>query len=144
MNISRAAASRSRSVESCAFFFERVSTGTTIERNPSSYAWKSDLNDRIWSNEGPSSIYASVLLERLVDYADANGRAWPGIQTLLRQTKIKTERTLQKALDELVAGGWLRIVPQTWASLTDVQTSAGKRAPRRGDVGQATKSQHRP
>jgi len=138
MNISHVAASRSRSVESCAFSRERVSHVTSDEAQPAPYAWKYGLKTRIWSDEGPHTIQACRLLEVLLDHADADGRAWPGIQALLRKTKIKTERTLQKALDELVRDGWLRIVRQTWAALTRVQTAAGKRAPRRGDTGQAT------
>lgn len=74
----------------------------------------------------------------LLKLANADRCAWPGVKSLLRRAKIKTERTLQKALGELVRGGWLRIVSQTWASLTKIQTAAGRRAPRRGDIGQAT------
>jgi hypothetical protein len=138
MNISHVAASRPRGAESCAFSRERVSHVTSDEAGPTPYAWKYALKTRIWSDDGPQTIQACRLLEVLLEHADAEGRAWPGIQALLRKTKIKTERTLQKALDELVQGGWLRIVRQTWASLTHAQTVAGKKAPRRGDTGQAT------
>lgn len=143
MNLSHAAAGRTRSVEPGVFSLDSVTHATKSEATPnppsSPYAWKYALKRRIWAHEGPRGIYASRLLEALIDeFADADGRAWPGIQSLLYWTKIKTERTLQKALDELVRGRWLRIVPQTWESLTKVQTAAGKRTPRRGDAGQAT------
>ncbi len=142
MNITPIAASRSRSVESRAFFPERVSQTTTndtrLSSPPSPNSWKFALADRVWEDEGPSSVQARAVLAVLIRVADTDGQAWPGVRTLMRKTKIKTERTLQKALDDLVRGRWLRIVPQTWASLTDVQTAAGKIAPRRGDIGQAT------
>jgi hypothetical protein len=142
MNLSHAAAGRARSVEPSVFSRESVGYATNSEATPhpasAPYAWKYALQDRIWEEDGPRSVHASAVLAVLVRAADADGRAWPGIRTLLRKTKIKTERTLQKALDELVRGRWLRIVAQTWASLTEVQTAAGKRTPRRGDVGQAT------
>lgn len=142
MNISHAAASRSRSVEPRVFFPETVSQTTVgdtgLSRSSSPNAWKFELLDRVWDDKGPPSVYASAVLTVLIRIADKEGRAWPGVQTLMRRAKIKSERTLQKALDELVCGKWLRIVPQTWASLTEVQTAAGKRAPRRGDCGQAT------
>jgi len=142
MNISHAAASRTRSVESGAFFPERVSHTTTndprLPSSPSPNGWKFSLVDRVWEDGGPASVQARAVLAVLIRCADQDGQAWPGIRTLMRKTQIKTERTLQKALDELVRGKWLRIVRQTWASLTDVQTTAGKIAPRRGDIGQAT------
>jgi hypothetical protein len=143
MNLSHVAAGRARSVEPGVFSRESVGHATKSEAppnpEPSPYGWKYTLKKRIWKHEGPRGIYASRLLEALIDeFADANGRAWPGIKSLLYWTKVKSERTLQKALDELVQGGWLRIVPQTWTSLTVVQTAAGKRPPRRADAGQAT------
>lgn len=142
MNITPIAASRSRSVESRAFFPERVSQTTTndtrLSSPPSPNGWKFALADRVWEDEGPSSVQARAVLAVLIRVADTDGQAWPGVRTLMRKTNIKTERTLQKALDELVRGRWLRIVRQTWASLSDVQKNAGKIAPRRGDVGQAT------
>lgn len=142
MNLSHAAAGRARSVEPSVFSRESVGYATRSEAAPhppaSPYAWKFALIKHIWTDEGPRGMAASRLLEALVEYADADGRAWPGTQALLYKTKIKTDRTLQKALDTLVRGQWLRIVPQTWESLTKLQTAAGKPAPRRGDVGQAT------
>lgn len=142
MNLAHSAASRPRRVEARASFFEPVSYSTPNGSHPNSsssaYAWKHSLRERIWTDEGPSDIFTGRLLDVLVEFADVDGRAWPGIRALLSKTKIKTKRTLQNALDELVRDGWLRIVRQTWASLTQIQTAARKRAPRRSDAGQAT------
>ena len=139
MNLARVAASRSRSVESGAFLAESVVHATKSEGflRPSSspQAWKFALVQRIKS-DGPSNVQARHTLRTLIDLADEKGLAWPGIKRLLKDTAIKTERTLRKALKWLVRGGWLRIVPQTWTSLTAIQAADGKKLPHRTDAGQ--------
>lgn len=140
MNLARVAASRSRSVQSSDFSRDCVSyatpNGAFPDSSSSPYAWKRTVKERIWATGDQCTIHAGRLFEALVEFANANGRAWPGIQTLLYKTKIKTERTLRKALKWLVRSGWLRIVPQTWTSLTAIQAADGKKLPHRTDAGQ--------
>jgi hypothetical protein len=141
MNLSHAAAGRARSVEPGVFSLDSVIHATKSEATPnppsSPYAWKFALARRIGSAEGPSSVHARYALRILIDHSDADGRTWLGIQALLTNTAIKTERTMRKVLDKLVRGGWLRIAPQTWTSLTAEQAAIGRTLPRRGDAGQA-------
>jgi len=80
---------------------------------------------------------ARSVLMLLVWHADANGRAWLGIQAIANKTGAGNLRTVRHALDTLVRSGWLHSKPQTWATLTAEQTAAGRPTPRRGDVGQA-------
>jgi len=141
MSLSQFAAGRARSFEPSVFTRESVGYTTKSEATPnppsSPYAWKFALARRIGSAEGPSSVHARYALRVLIDHSDADGRTWLGIQALLTNTAIKTERTMRKVLDKLVRGGWLRITPHTWTSLTAEQAAIGRTLPRRGDAGQA-------
>ncbi len=141
MNVSHAAAGRARSVDSGVFFSKKVRRGTEDEPalHPPipPYAWKRTLEDRVWSTEGPRGVSARAVLVTLVRHADANGRTWMGMSTIAAKAGIGSLRTVRNALEALVKQGWLHVLPQTWASLTAEQTSAGRPAPRRDDVGQA-------
>jgi hypothetical protein len=138
MKISHAAASRSRSVESRAFFPKRVSHVTDDEATPRSpYAWVFALRKRALSGETGLGSSAKFVLITLLEHVDADGRTWVGIETLAAATSFGSLQTVRKALKELAEAGWLRIVSQTWASLTTEQAAAGRKTPRRGDVGQA-------
>lgn len=142
MNLSsRTAAGRSRSADEGAFLRPNVvhTTGSASSAHPaaSPHAWKRVLQERIWSPHGPKGLAARSVLMLLVWHADASGRTWLGIQTIANKIGAGSLRTIRNALDALVRDGWLRSTPQTWASLTTEQTSAGRPTPRRGDVGQA-------
>jgi len=141
MNISHAAASRSRSVESRAFFPERVSHATddeaTPRSSPSPYAWVFALRKRALSGKTKLRSSAKLVLATLFEHIDPDGRTWVGIETIADDTGFGSTQTVRNALQKLEEAGWLRIVPQTWASLTAEQAAAGRKTPRRGDVGQA-------
>lgn len=137
MNISQDAASRSRSVDSCAFSRKRVSHTTTNEGNPPSHSWIFALRRSVLSGKTELGSSAKLVLVTLLEHVDADGRTWVGIETLASDASIGSTQTVRSALQELAKRGWLQIVRQTWASLTSEQMAAGRKAPRRGDAGQA-------
>jgi hypothetical protein len=69
-----------------------------------------DWINRVTSPGGPESTtvrYALVVLV-LHFYNEEEGRAWPKVETLMERTGHKSIRTLQEALGEAEATGWLR------------------------------------
>ncbi|HRI68068.1 MAG TPA: helix-turn-helix domain-containing protein [Polyangium sp.] len=80
---------------------------------------------------------AKLVLVTLLEHVDPDGRTWVGIETLAADASIGSTQTVRNALHQLAESGWLQIVQQTWASLTSEQIAAGRKAPRRGDAGQA-------
>ena len=140
MNVTQSGASRSRDVAPArAFFPVPVNPGTTSEPNPSAsvYGWKFALNLRIWTKEGPKGNGARSVLAVLLWNSDEHGRTWLGVPAIMDKAGLGNERTARKALEALTRGGWIRFTPQTWSSLTAEQLAVGRKAPRRGDVGQA-------
>jgi len=80
---------------------------------------------------------AKFVLVTLLEHVDPDGRAWVGVETIATGASFGSAQTVRNALQTLAKAGWLRIVPQTWTSLTNEQAAVGRKAPRRGDVGQA-------
>ncbi len=99
--------------------------------------WKSALHLRIWSAEGPRGNTARSVLTVLLWNSDEHGRTLLGIPALMFKAGLGNERTVRKALEVLTNGGWLKVTPQTWSSLTAEQSAMGRTVPSRGDIGQA-------
>lgn len=64
------------------------------------------------------TVYDSELSHRaravymcLKDHADAQGRCWPGIRTLMRELNL-SRRTVQRALKELEQAGLIQRQPR--------------------------------
>lgn len=141
MNTSHAAASRSRSAESRTFSPERVSEDTqSASASPPSaptHAWIPPLRRRLLNKQTKIGSSAKLVLTTLFEHVDPDGRTWVGVETIAEDANFGSTQTVRKALQKLEEAGWLRIVPQTWSSLTAEQTAVGRKPPRRGDVGQA-------
>lgn len=142
MNVTQPVAGRSRDVDVArAFFPVPVDFGTLHEPSPtpssSPYGWKFALQLKIWSGDGPKGNAARSVLTVLIWSSDDNGRTWLGIRAIMKKSGLGNERTVRKAIQSLAITGWLRLTPQTWSSLGAEQRAVGRKAPRRGDLGQA-------
>lgn len=138
MNVTQTAAGRSRNVVPARVFFPvPANLDITSEPTASVPGWKFALNLRIWTVEGPKGSAARNVLAVLLWNSDGEGRTWLGIPAITSKAGLGSERTTRKALERLTTGGWIKQSPQTWSSLTAEQLAVGRKAPRRGDVGQA-------
>ncbi len=111
--------------------------GTGLTPFPSPYAWIFSVRRRALSAETKLGTSAKLVLVTLLEHVDPEGRTWIGVESIAESAGFGSTQTVRKALQKLVDTGWLKIVPQTWASLTLEQATAGRTVPRRGDVGQA-------
>lgn len=142
MNLSQAVAGGSCFVDvGRGFSLGPVEIGEIAEPSPtpstSTYGWKFALQLRIWSGEGPKGNAARSVLTALLWSSDGTGRTWLGMASIMEKSGLGNERTVRRAIQSLTNGGWLRLTAQTWSSLTAEQLAVGRKAPRRGDVGQA-------
>jgi len=141
MNVSQPVAGRSRNVEAARAFLPAPVISATADASsphpPTLHGWKFALLLRIWSGEGPKGNAARSVLTVLLWNSDGTGRTWLGIPAIMEKSGLGNERTVRRALEVLTNGGWLKLTPQTWSSLTAEQLAVGRKAPRRGDVGQA-------
>jgi hypothetical protein len=66
--------------------------------------------NRVWelSNQKGAALF---LLVALADYADPNGLAWPGIETLARKTRLSS-RHVSRLVTGLQAAGELLVLPR--------------------------------
>lgn len=135
MNVTHSGASRSRDVASARFFLPP--SVISAEPSASPYGWKFDLSLRIWTEAGPKGYAAKCVLATLLVSSDERGRTWLGIHAIMKRTGLGSERTVRGALDTLTNDGWIKRTAQTWSSLTAEQLALGRKAPRRGDLGQA-------
>jgi hypothetical protein len=70
---------------------------------------KWEWSARVLSAQGPESpTVRLVLLAVLSFYNDAQGRAWPGVESIAERSGHKSVRTVQDALGEAESSGWLR------------------------------------
>lgn len=140
MNISHAAASRTRSEESRAFFPERVSHATeSAERSDlqaPSLAWVRPLRTRLLDGDTNLGKNETWVLVKLLEHVDPDGRTWVSIEKIAKGARLSTQ-TVRAALQTLAKKGWLRINSQTWTSLNKEQAVLGRKTARRGDTGQA-------
>ena len=61
-----------------------------------------------WSRKAPLRGVPKNVLRALADHADTDGRCFPSVRTLARESGW-CERVVQSALRELKAGGWIEI-----------------------------------
>jgi helix-turn-helix protein len=66
--------------------------------------------DQVWRRSQHKSGNLLVLLA-LADHADDRGRAWPGIPLLARKARL-SERHARRCLNELIASGEVKILPE--------------------------------
>lgn len=75
------------------------------------HQWMRDLDRHIWSEQGPTSLHAAVVLRVLLLHADANGLAKMRLETIARKTKIKRTRIVRHLVKKLEKDGWIQIGP---------------------------------
>lgn len=71
-------------------------------------ALSNEILNAVWDLPLGSSTDKLVLVA-LADYANAQGRCWPSMDTLSRRTEL-TPRTVQKAVARLKSLGWVEVI----------------------------------
>jgi hypothetical protein len=135
MNLSQAVAGGSRNVAPTRDFLSSLVNSDAPDES-SRNAWKFALNLRIWTKAAPMKGIVRNVLTVLLWNSDEHGRTWLSMSTLVERTGF-SERAVRKALEVLAVEGWIQVEAKTWAQLKAEQLALGRKAPRRGDVGQA-------
>lgn len=70
-----------------------------------------------WAVKAKLPTNEKFLLVMMANYADANGRCWPSVQTLTDDTGM-SRRSVQRAIKELVKRGFVKVETRTYRGRT--------------------------